>query len=205
MEKIINIHVEKLPEGVYLATSDDIQGLVAQGRTIWETLEIARDVARKLLSFCPWPNQPNRREMEMTMTTKKPFFIRAEWDEEARVWVATSEDVPGLATEAETVEDLIEKLRGLIPELLEANGISLDQEVPFEVLSRRFESAPPQHTEAFNGWFYAWVEEILAGGMRVADSIERARAITRFGTVLLPMFVSWLTKKSDHDTPQMRF
>ena len=49
MEKIINIHVEKLPEGVYLATSDDIQGLVAQGRTIWETLEIARDVARKLL------------------------------------------------------------------------------------------------------------------------------------------------------------
>jgi predicted RNase H-like HicB family nuclease len=49
MEKIINIHVEKLPEGVYLATPDDIQGLVAQGRMIWEILEIARDVARKLL------------------------------------------------------------------------------------------------------------------------------------------------------------
>jgi predicted RNase H-like HicB family nuclease len=47
--RIINIHIEKLPEGVYLATSDDIQGLVAQGRTIWETLEIARDVARKLI------------------------------------------------------------------------------------------------------------------------------------------------------------
>jgi predicted RNase H-like HicB family nuclease len=49
MEKIVNIHVEKLPEGLYLATSDDIQGLVAQGRTIQETLEIARDVAKKLL------------------------------------------------------------------------------------------------------------------------------------------------------------
>ena len=49
MERIINIHIEKLPEGLYLATSSDIQGLVAQGRTIWETLEIARDVARKLL------------------------------------------------------------------------------------------------------------------------------------------------------------
>jgi predicted RNase H-like HicB family nuclease len=49
MEQIVNIHIEKLPEGVYLATSDDIQGLVAQGRTIWETLEIARDVARKLI------------------------------------------------------------------------------------------------------------------------------------------------------------
>ena len=49
MEKIINIHIEKLPEGVYLATSDDIQGLVAQGRTVAETLEIARDVAKKLI------------------------------------------------------------------------------------------------------------------------------------------------------------
>lgn len=49
MEQAINIHIEKLPEGVYLATSDDVQGLVAQGRTIWETLEIARDVAHKLL------------------------------------------------------------------------------------------------------------------------------------------------------------
>ena len=49
MEKLINIHLEKLPEGFYLATSDDIQGLVAQGRTVTETLEIARDVARKLL------------------------------------------------------------------------------------------------------------------------------------------------------------
>lgn len=49
MERIINIHIEKLPEGVYLATSDDIQGLVAQGRTATEALEIARDVARKLI------------------------------------------------------------------------------------------------------------------------------------------------------------
>ncbi len=49
MEQIANLHIEKLPEGVYLATSEDIPGLVAQGRTITETLEIARDVARKLL------------------------------------------------------------------------------------------------------------------------------------------------------------
>ena len=49
MERILNLHIEKLPEGVYLATSDEIQGLVAQGRTIQETIEIARDVAKKLL------------------------------------------------------------------------------------------------------------------------------------------------------------
>ncbi len=49
MENIIQLHIEKLPEGVYLATSDDVQGLVAQGRTIQETIEIARDVAKKLI------------------------------------------------------------------------------------------------------------------------------------------------------------
>ncbi|MCP4373040.1 MAG: type II toxin-antitoxin system HicB family antitoxin [Deltaproteobacteria bacterium] len=49
MEKVVNIHVKKLPEGVYLATSNDVPGLVAQGRTVTEALEIARDVARKLL------------------------------------------------------------------------------------------------------------------------------------------------------------
>jgi predicted RNase H-like HicB family nuclease len=41
--------IERLPEGQFLATSDDLPGLVAQGRTVAETLEIARDVARKLL------------------------------------------------------------------------------------------------------------------------------------------------------------
>ena len=48
-ERIVRLHITKLPEGVYLATSDDVQGLVAQGRTVAETVEIARDVARKLL------------------------------------------------------------------------------------------------------------------------------------------------------------
>jgi predicted RNase H-like HicB family nuclease len=85
------------------------------------------------------------------MTSPKPFFIRAEWDDEACVWVATSEDVPGLATEAETVERLIEKLRDMIPELLDVNGLSFDQGAPFELLTRRFESALPHHTEGFHG------------------------------------------------------
>ena len=49
MEGIVKIHIEKLSEGVYLATSKDIQGLVAQGRTVNETIEIARDIAKKLL------------------------------------------------------------------------------------------------------------------------------------------------------------
>ena len=51
MERIATLHIERLPEGAYLATSDDIQGLIAQGRTIQETIEIARDVAKKLIEL----------------------------------------------------------------------------------------------------------------------------------------------------------
>jgi len=49
MERIVNLHIEKLPEGFYLATSEDVPGLVAQGRTISETVEIAKDVAKKII------------------------------------------------------------------------------------------------------------------------------------------------------------
>lgn len=48
-ESCVMLNIERLPEGGYLATSEAIQGLVAQGRTVAETLEIARNVARRLL------------------------------------------------------------------------------------------------------------------------------------------------------------
>ena len=49
MERIVSLQIEKLPEGLYLSTSDDVPGLVVQASTINETLEIARDVANKLM------------------------------------------------------------------------------------------------------------------------------------------------------------
>ena len=51
-----------------------------------------------------------------------PLRITAFWDDEAKVYVAESEDVPGLVTEADTVSALVQKLKVLIPELLEENG-----------------------------------------------------------------------------------
>ena len=48
----IRLEVEKLAEGGYIATSPDVRGLVAQGRTLTETVEIAQDVARKILESC---------------------------------------------------------------------------------------------------------------------------------------------------------
>jgi len=71
-EHIVRIHIEKLPEGVYLATSDDVQGLVAQGRTIAETVEIARDVARKLLEA-----QENIQLPQVSESFDYPLIIEA--------------------------------------------------------------------------------------------------------------------------------
>lgn len=68
----------------------------------------------------------------------KVLFIRAEWDDEVGVWVATSDDVPGLATEADTLEALSAKLDVMVPELLDANGFPEGAEVPFELLARKF-------------------------------------------------------------------
>jgi predicted RNase H-like HicB family nuclease len=55
------------------------------------------------------------------MPTSKQITVGATWDPEAKVWVAESEDVPGLVAEADSPESLLEKLKTRIPELLELN------------------------------------------------------------------------------------
>ena len=62
-EYLISLKIEKLDEGVYLATSDTLQGLVAQGRTIAEAMEIAQDVARKLIESYAEHGDPLPAEM----------------------------------------------------------------------------------------------------------------------------------------------
>ena len=52
----------------------------------------------------------------------KSYEVVAAWDEEARVWVATSDDIPGLVTEAESQDGLIARLQAMVPELLEMNS-----------------------------------------------------------------------------------
>lgn len=66
------------------------------------------------------------------------ILIRAEWDSDAEVWVATSDDVRGLITEAETPEALERKLLVMIPELLELSDDLLNEfppEVPVFIAS----------------------------------------------------------------------
>ena len=45
----IRLHLERVENGQYVATSPDVPGLVAQGRSIRETTEIAEDVAKKII------------------------------------------------------------------------------------------------------------------------------------------------------------
>ena len=56
----------------------------------------------------------------------RPVVIRADWDHEADVWVATSVELPSLVTEADTLEALRLKLRTMIGELLELEGVRGD-------------------------------------------------------------------------------
>ncbi len=54
---------------------------------------------------------------------RRVYSVHAQWDSEGGVWVAESEDVPGLVAEAESPNALAKKLRVLIPELLQLNGV----------------------------------------------------------------------------------
>jgi predicted RNase H-like HicB family nuclease len=49
------------------------------------------------------------------------YLVRAHWDDEAKVWWAESDDVPGLASEAPSFEQLDENVRAIAPELLALN------------------------------------------------------------------------------------
>ena len=56
------------------------------------------------------------------------YRIRMDWDDEARVWIATSEDVPGLVLEDASKETLMERVEIAIPELMELNGENLPRD-----------------------------------------------------------------------------
>jgi predicted RNase H-like HicB family nuclease len=69
----------------------------------------------------------------------RKITVLADWDAEAEVWVATSDDVPGLATEASSIDELVPKLKVMVPELLALNGFAEEidhHQVPIELCSR---------------------------------------------------------------------
>jgi predicted RNase H-like HicB family nuclease len=73
-------------------------------------------------------------------TTNGIYEVLAQWDGEAGVWIAESEDVPGLVAEAESPNGLARKLRTLIPELLELNGVRNSGKATFHIRYQHEES-----------------------------------------------------------------
>lgn len=129
--------------------------------------------------------------------------VHAEWDVEAKVWIASSEDMPRLVTEAETLEVLQQKLAVMIPELLEADSVLAENDIrniPINLVAHLAMIGMPRagtnssvrglrerelewrrtHTETLrqfeNEWVVLEVEDVIAHGFDAAKVIEEARA-----------------------------
>lgn len=67
--------------------------------------------------------------------------IHAQWDDEASVWYATSEDVPGLCVEADTFDNLVKVATELTPELLELNRVQIAEPISLHITAERILTA----------------------------------------------------------------
>jgi Domain of unknown function (DUF1902) len=74
------------------------------------------------------------------MPERAAIFVRAEWDEEAGVWVATSQDIDGLVVESESFEGLRDKVIAALQDLLELNGPKGGApEIPVHIMAHQLE------------------------------------------------------------------
>lgn len=74
---------------------------------------------------------------------KHSIIVRADWDEDAGVWVATTTDIDGLAVEAETLEKLSDKVCAAIIDLVELNGFAGNTaDIPVHLLADKLLRVP---------------------------------------------------------------
>lgn len=70
----------------------------------------------------------------------KVYTVNCQWDADAGVWYVADTDVPGLSTEAETLEAL--ELLAMVSQLMGLNdGRQSGQQVPFDLIARKRECA----------------------------------------------------------------
>ena len=67
----------------------------------------------------------------------KEYHAYFKWDEDASVWVVTSNDIIGLILEDESLDNLIHKVQAAVPELLELNNQSPASQIKCSVESRK--------------------------------------------------------------------
>ncbi len=74
-----------------------------------------------------WPRGIDpRRAVHDLVAMSRSIAIDARWNPKAGVWIATSEEVPGLVVEADTWPGMIEEVRLVLPELLDVSGKPAD-------------------------------------------------------------------------------
>lgn len=61
------------------------------------------------------------------------YVVNFEWDDEAKVWIATSDDIDGLVLESESLDHLMQRIRIAAPELIEQNHLPIRPLVRFSV------------------------------------------------------------------------
>ena len=67
---------------------------------------------------------------------KNEYTVNFDWDNEAKVWIATSNDIIGLILESESVEKLMNRVKLAAPELIELNHLPKYDSVKFEIEER---------------------------------------------------------------------
>jgi Domain of unknown function (DUF1902) len=60
-----------------------------------------------------------RDDVPDVLAMRHPITINVRWDPEASVWIATSDDVPGLVVEGDTLTSLEDEVRLVLPDLIE--------------------------------------------------------------------------------------
>jgi hypothetical protein len=71
------------------------------------------------------------------------ILVRAKWDDEAGLWVASSTDIDGLSVEAETLELLEKKIMAAVSDLIDLNGINSDlPEIPVHIMAEHLAKIP---------------------------------------------------------------
>ncbi len=73
--------------------------------------------------------------LEDNVFTDREYVVKLDWDSEAEVWIATSDEIQGLILEAESVDKIIQKTVKAVPELIQLNGLKKKDDVCF-VFSR---------------------------------------------------------------------
>jgi len=77
--------------------------------------------------------------MKEKRTGDTEYTVKFVWDDEAAVWIAESDDIPGLVLESGSLDALIERVRFAIPEFMELNGVDDNTKLSVCYRSERYE------------------------------------------------------------------